>query len=62
MDHASTPYFIVAAVWNSMEHRECIGGGEKTKQQLSNWWGWVRAGNSDKRGYNKLIFRRGLSK
>ena len=30
MDHALSPYFIIAAVWNGMEHRECIGGGEKT--------------------------------
>ena len=32
MDHALTSYFIIAAVWNGMKHRECIGGGEKTKQ------------------------------
>ena len=45
MNHALTPYFIIAAVWTSMEHRECIDGGEKTKQQLSYWVGlgkgWV---------------------
>ena len=44
MDHALTSYFIIAAVWNGMEHRECIGGGEKTKQQLSNWLGLVKGG------------------
>ena len=36
MDYALTPYFIIAAVWNGMEHRECIGGDEKTKHKLSN--------------------------
>ena len=46
LDHALTPYFIIAAVWNDMEHRECIGGGEKTKQQLSNWVGLSRGGEA----------------
>ena len=44
MDNAMTPYFIIAAVWTDMEHRECIGGGEKTKQQLSNWLGLGKVG------------------
>ena len=50
MDHALTSYFIIAAVWNGMEHRECIGGGEKTKQQLSNWLGLVKGGGAVIRG------------
>ena len=50
MDHALTPYFIIAAVWNGMEHRECIGGGEKTKQKNLIGCGWVRVGSSDKGG------------
>ena len=32
MDHTLTTWFIIAAVWASMEHRECIdmySGGEK---------------------------------
>ena len=44
MDHALSPYFIIAAVWNGMEHRECIGGGEKTKQKISNWLGLGKGG------------------
>ena len=44
MDHALTSYFIIAAVWNGMEHRECIGGGEKIKQKLSNWLGLGKGG------------------
>ena len=43
-DHALTPYFIIAAIWDGMEHRECIGGGEKTKQQPSNWVGSGKGG------------------
>ena len=50
MDHALTPYFIIAAVWNGIDHREYIGGGEKTKQQLSNWVGSGKGGGSDKGG------------
>ena len=48
MDHALTSYFIIAAVWNGMEHRECIGGGEKTKQNYLIGRGRVRVGSSDK--------------
>ena len=48
MDHALTSYFIIAAVWNGMEHRECIGGGEKTTQNYLIGRGWVRVGSSDK--------------
>ena len=44
MDHALSPYFIIAAVWNGMEHREYIGGGDKTKQKLSNWVGLGKGG------------------
>ena len=44
MVHALTSYFIIAAVWIGMEHRECIGGGEKTEQKLSNWLGLGRGG------------------
>ena len=44
MDHALAPYFIIAAVWKGMEQRECIGGGEKTKQKLSNWVGLGKGG------------------
>ena len=44
MNHALTSYFIIAAVWNGMEHRECIGGGEKTKQKLSNMVGLGKGG------------------
>ena len=44
MDHALSPYFIIAAVWNDMEHRECIGGSEKTKQKISNWLGLGKGG------------------
>ena len=44
MDHAPTPYSIIAVVWNGIEHRECIGVGEKTKQQLSNWVGSSKGG------------------
>ena len=61
MDHTFTSYFIIAAVWTGMEHRECIGGGEKTKQKLSNWVGWERVGSSDKGGYNKYLARVNLS-
>ena len=53
MDHALSPYFIIAAVWNGMEHRECIGGGEKTKKKYLIGWGWVRMGSSYNGGYNK---------
>ena len=48
MDHALTSYFIIAAVLNGMEHRECIGGGEKTKQNYLIGRGRVRVGSSDK--------------
>ena len=44
IDQALTSYFIIAAVWNGMEHRECIGGGEKTKQKLSYWMGLGKGG------------------
>ena len=44
IDHALTSYFITAAVWNGMEHRECIGETEKTKQKLSNWLGLGKGG------------------
>ena len=56
MDHALPPYFIIAAVCTNMEHREFIGGGEKTKLTTNCliWWGWVRVGGgSDKGDYNK---------
>ena len=46
MDHALTPYVIIAAVWNGIEHRECIGGGEKTKQQLSDGVGLGKGGRA----------------
>ena len=44
MDHALTSYFIIAAVWNGTEHRECIGGGEKTKQKTIKLLGWGKSG------------------
>ena len=44
MDHTLASYFIIAAVWIGMEHRECICGGERTKQKLSNWLGLGKGG------------------
>ena len=63
MDHALTPYFIIAAVWTGMEHRKCIGGGEKTKQKLSNLLELVKVGGAVIKGaiISKYLVRADLS-
>ena len=48
MDYALTPYFILAAAWTVMEHRECL-----VEQRLSYKAGLGKGEGSDKGGYNK---------